>query len=67
MVLRRARAACKLAGWQWLAGSVLHASHTMSNKHKDNDVAWAVTACMGAFAATLLAKGHGLDEEDIRF
>lgn len=59
------RDALKLSGWQWAAGSVLNASHTLANKHKDSDISWAVTAAMGAFAATLLAKGYGLDEEEL--
>ena len=59
------RDALKLSGWQWAAGSVLNAAHTLGNKHKDSDISWAVTAAMGVFAGTLLVKGYGLDEEDL--
>lgn len=59
------RDACKLAGWSWLAGTVLNATATSNNKARDNDLAWAATAGMGLLAATLLAKGYGLDEEEL--
>lgn len=57
------RDACKLAGWSWLAGSVLHATATANGKSRDSDLAWAASAGMGLLAATLLAKGYNLDEE----
>jgi len=58
------RDACKLAGWGWAAGTILHAT-TVQGKAHDKELALAGTACLGILAATLLAKGYSLDEEDI--
>ena len=57
------RGACQTAGWTWLCGSALSIGNALAKKGSaKEDVSFASAAVMGALAATLLAKGYGLDE-----
>jgi hypothetical protein len=59
------RGACQMAGWSWLAGSALAVGNVISKKGAAKEEAsYASAAVMGALAATLLAKGYGLDEQE---
>ena len=59
------RGACQMAGWTWLAGSALSVGNVLSKKGAaKEDASYASAAVMGALAATLLAKGYGLDEQE---
>jgi len=52
-----------IAGWTWLAGSALSVGSALAKKGScKEDTAYTGAAVMGALAATLLAKGYGLDE-----
>lgn len=56
------RNACQMAGWTWLAGSALSVGSALAKKGScKEDTAYTGAAVMGALAATLLAKGYGLD------
>ena len=59
------RGACQMAGWTWLAGSALSVGNVLSKKGTAKEEAsYASAAVMGALAATLLAKGYALDEQE---
>ena len=59
------RGACQMAGWTWLAGSVLSVGNALTKKgNAKEEASYTSAALMGALGATLLAKGYGLDEKE---